>query len=294
MILKPYNPHALLLFPSSGHGTLTTLVNGKEQQIATVTGTVDRVNKLIMVRAFCNRYSPEIGDVVVGRITDVIDKRWKVDINSRASGTLMLSSVNLPGGQRRRTDEDSLQMRAFLSENDLVSAEVQKIGHDRSASLHTRSHRYGKLEYGTLVSAPASLIKRCKQHFHTLVELNIDMIIGVNGYIWIAPVVSEEEKLRKQRENEDDTLVVKEGGGTGTTITNQGPKIFDTAHITDDIRESVARLRNAIRLLVKARKQIYKESILYVYNESVTANLPCADMLLPNNLVRLTQHANLQ
>lgn len=40
----------------------------------------------------------EVGDVVVGRITEVGQKRWKVDLNSRQDAVLMLSSVNLPGG----------------------------------------------------------------------------------------------------------------------------------------------------------------------------------------------------
>ena len=51
-----------------------------------------------------HRYTPEVGDVVVGRITEVAGKRWKVDIASRLDGVLQLSAVNLPGGaQRRRT-----------------------------------------------------------------------------------------------------------------------------------------------------------------------------------------------
>jgi len=44
------------------------------------------------------RFTGEIGDVVVGRITEVAQKRWKVDINSRQDAVLLLSSVNLPGG----------------------------------------------------------------------------------------------------------------------------------------------------------------------------------------------------
>lgn len=41
----------------------------------------------------------EVGDVVVARIIDVQQKRWKVDTNSRLDSVLLLSSVNLPGGK---------------------------------------------------------------------------------------------------------------------------------------------------------------------------------------------------
>lgn len=40
----------------------------------------------------------EIGDVVVGRITEVSQRRWLVDTQSRLDSALKLSSVNLPGG----------------------------------------------------------------------------------------------------------------------------------------------------------------------------------------------------
>jgi len=77
-----------------GHGTY---VDG-EEVIASVAGTIERVNKLVSVRAIKTRYNPEVGDLVVGRITEVQPRRWKVDANSRQDAVLMLSSVNLPGG----------------------------------------------------------------------------------------------------------------------------------------------------------------------------------------------------
>jgi len=47
---------------------------------------------------FC-RYNGEIGDVVVGRIIELGQKRWKVDTKSKLDSLLLLSSVNLPGGE---------------------------------------------------------------------------------------------------------------------------------------------------------------------------------------------------
>jgi exosome complex component RRP4 len=39
---------------------------------ATVAGAVERVNKLISVRPLKARYTGEIGDIVIGRIIEVI------------------------------------------------------------------------------------------------------------------------------------------------------------------------------------------------------------------------------
>lgn len=66
---------------------------------ASVAGVMERVNKLILVRPIKTRYNGEVGDVVVGRITELQQKRWKVDTCSRLDSVLLLSSVNLPGGE---------------------------------------------------------------------------------------------------------------------------------------------------------------------------------------------------
>ncbi|XP_047381815.1 exosome complex component RRP4 isoform X2 [Sciurus carolinensis] len=78
-----------------GHGTYM----GEEKLIASVAGSVERVNKLICVKALNTRYNGEVGDIVVGRITEVQQKRWKVETNSRLDSVLLLSSMNLPGGE---------------------------------------------------------------------------------------------------------------------------------------------------------------------------------------------------
>lgn len=66
---------------------------------SSVAGLKEEVNKLISVRPLKSRYNGEIGDVVIGRITEVQQKRWKVETNSRLDSVLLLSSVNLPGGE---------------------------------------------------------------------------------------------------------------------------------------------------------------------------------------------------
>lgn len=54
-----------------GHGTMQS--EGK--LIATVSGFVERVNKLISVRALHTRYGGEVGDVIVGRIMEVRENK---------------------------------------------------------------------------------------------------------------------------------------------------------------------------------------------------------------------------
>jgi exosome complex component RRP4 len=107
----------------------------------------------------------------------VAQKRWRVDAQSRLDAVLTLASVNLPGGVlRRKSAEDELAMRQFLTEGglqkrgknierrkeekkkgrwwendwfslfppDVISAEVQQIYADGALGLHTRNLKFGK------------------------------------------------------------------------------------------------------------------------------------------------------
>ena len=51
----------------SGHGTFID----QDTVISSVAGTIERVNKLVSVRAIKTRHNPEVGDLIVGRITEV-------------------------------------------------------------------------------------------------------------------------------------------------------------------------------------------------------------------------------
>ena len=209
---------------------------------ASVAGLVERVNKLISVTPLKTRYNGEIGDVVVGRVVEVQQKRWKVDINSRLDSALLLSSVNLPGGElRRRSAEDELSMRRYLSEGDLISAEVQSIYNDGSLSLHTRSLKYGKLGQGILIKVSPSLVKRRKTHFHTL-PFGASIILGNNGFIWIYQTGGAED----------------EGGGFTS----------DLSIVQHGEREVMARLRNVVLSLAPNGTMLWDTSIIYGYEAS--------------------------
>ncbi|KAG8847142.1 exosome non-catalytic core subunit rrp4 [Tulasnella sp. 330] len=222
-----------------GHGTY---VDG-EVVLASVAGTVERVNKLISVRALKSRYNGEIGDLVVGRITEVAAKRWKVDVNARNEGILMLSSVNLPGGvQRRKLESDELQMRNFFEEGDLLVAEVQALYGDGALSLHTRSLKYGKLRNGQFVTVSPMLIRRLKSHFIAL-PCGVDLILGLNGYIWISKHVQEFDQ-----EGE-------EGFDAQAVYSNKNDDIDSNSRL------AISRVSNIIRVLA-AHSMPFTDSIL--------------------------------
>ncbi|KAJ8059668.1 hypothetical protein OCU04_011317 [Sclerotinia nivalis] len=247
---------------SRGHGTY--VAPGSTEIIGTVAGTVQKTNKLLSVRPLRARYTPEIGDLVVGRIIEVQSKRWRVDIGAPVLANLPLSAINLPGGiQRKRTETDELQIRTFFSEGDLLVAEVQQLYQDGSASLHTRSLKYGKLRNGVFMAVSGTGggggVVRARRQVWTIDTVHnggkVDVILGVNGYIWICKNVE-----------------VKDGE---TSITRIEESVSSAAYssqndeITPETRREIARIKGVIQLLVEEGLRVDEEMVMKAYEAAV-------------------------
>ncbi|KAJ3370083.1 exosome non-catalytic core subunit rrp4 [Allomyces arbusculus] len=256
-----------------GHGAYN---DGDHTLVSSLGGVVDQINKLITVRPLRTRYSGAVGDVVVGRIVEVGQKRWAVDVNARQHAQLMLSAINLPGGvQRRKSESDELAMRTFFAEGDMLVAEAQSVPTDRSIALHTRSTKYGKLRNGCLVTVPPALIVRCKSHFHSL-PCGVDVILGLNGYIWVAAHVAAPPAI-----DEADARVTAEA-----LYSNQNDEI-DVA-----TRLNIARVANCIRALASHDLPVSDTMIMYAYEASLAFDQP-AELLTASNARDVATQAQL-
>ncbi|KZF18997.1 exosome complex exonuclease RRP4 [Xylona heveae TC161] len=246
-----------------GHGTF--VAPETTEITATVAGTVQKTNKLLSVRPLRARYTPEIGDLVVGRIVEVQSKRWRVDVAAPLLASLPLSAINLPGGiLRKRTSTDELQIRTFFSEGDLLVAEVQSIFQDGSASLHTRSLKYGKLRNGIFLSVSGTGggggVVRSRRQVWTVHTARgggeVDVVLGVNGYVWISKHVATE-------------------GADGVSITrleeNVSSSIYSSQNdeIDPATRREIARLAGCIRALVENGVRVDEEMVMRSYEASL-------------------------
>lgn len=186
-----------------GHGTF---VDDNNNIYAAVAGPLNRTNKLLTVTPLHCRYMGDIGDVVIGVITEIGSKRWKVDLNSRQQGVLLLSSIHLPGAiQRRKSENDELLMRTFFREGEVICAEVQQLFQDGTIGIHTRNlDKYGKLTTGTVLSVQQGLIARMKSHFLEIDK--VEIILGMNGMIWIGKPRKSIRDLQDLDEIYNDSL----------------------------------------------------------------------------------------
>ncbi|KUI56665.1 Exosome complex component rrp4 [Cytospora mali] len=257
-----------------GHGTYTVQKDDKTI-LSSLAGVVTRTNKLLSVRPLRARYTPEVGDLVVGRIVEVQSKRWKVDVGSFQLAGLPLSAINLPGGiQRRRTETDELAIRSFFAEGDLLVAEVQQLYAEGGAVLHTRSLRYGKLRNGVFLAVSGAGggggVVRSRRQVWTM-EVGtlgggngskIDVVLGVNGYVWISKHV------------EDQSLAAGQGAG-GVGVTNMEESVSQTVYssqndyIEVEVMREIMRVRGVITALVENGLRVDEDMVMKGYQEAV-------------------------
>lgn len=241
---------------------------GSTEIVSSVAGVVQRTNKLISVQPLRARYTPEIGDLVVGRIVEVQAKRWRVDVGSSQLAILQISAINLPGGiLRKRTETDMLQIRSFLAEGDLLVAEVQMLHQDGAASLHTRSLKYGKLRNGVFLSLTGvgggGGVVRAKRQVWTLNTENgggrIDVILGVNGYIWI----------NKHSESAADPTAADQ---TGFNRNDEGAQaVYSSQNDPIDVAtmREIVRIRTVVLALVENGLRVDEHSVTRGYEIAV-------------------------
>ena len=74
----------------------------------------------------------------------------------------------------------------------MVAAEVQNIYRDGAIVLQTRSKKFRHIINGVLVKS-TTLIKHLEQHIVNMDTIGIQIIFGLNGYLW-APLWIHQKK----------------------------------------------------------------------------------------------------
>ncbi|GJZ44031.1 exosome complex component RRP4, partial [Tanacetum coccineum] len=216
------------------------------------------------------KYKPEVGDIIVGRVLEVAQKRWRLEINFSQDATLMLSSMNLPDGiQRRRTAVDELNMRSIFEEDDVICAEVRDFMRDGSLQLQARSQKYGKLEKGQMLTISPYLVKRRKQHFHHLEQYGIDLILGCNGFIWVGEHVETTDNMIEDEPTKPESQ----------DITSMSLEEQEQTYTPLETRQNICRIANAIRVLSTLGFSITIDVILEIVDLSTSKGLDIHDML---------------
>ena len=117
-----------------------------------------------------------------------------------------------------------------------------------------------QLKRGQLLTVPAYLVKRRKQHFHHLEQYGVDLILGCNGFIWVG-----------------EHVVVRE-----ITISNEEQENLNAEAETFtpmETRKHICRLANAVRVLSALGFTLTVELIIQTAEASLSSDVEINDML---------------
>lgn len=139
---------------------------------------------------------------------------------------------------------------------------------DGAASLHTRSLKYGKLRNGVFLEVRGTGgggVVRSRRQVWTVQAANgggeVDVVLGVNGYIWICKHVGGE-------------LVEGKGGrdvGVNNLEERVGEGMYENRNesIGEETRREIARLSGCVRALVEGGCRVDEEMVMRAYEASL-------------------------
>jgi exosome complex component RRP4 len=141
-------------------------------------------------------------------------------------------------------------------------AEVQSVHQDGAASLHTRSLKYGKLRNGVFLSVSGAGggggVVRSRRQVWTVDTGTrggqVDIILGVNGYIWISKHVAPQADVSITRIEE-------------SVPTNVYSSQND--EVGPGTRREIARIAGCITSLVEGGVKVDEEMVMSAYEASV-------------------------
>lgn len=144
-------------------------------------------------------------------------------------------------------------------------AEVQSLFQDGSAALHTRSLKYGKLRNGVFLAVSGTGggggVVRSRRQVWTVQTGNgggeVDVVLGVNGYIWISKHVSSEVASSQV------SITKLEETVSHSIYSSRNDEISPAT------RREIARLAGCITALVERGVRVDEEMVMRVYEASL-------------------------
>jgi len=157
-------------------------------------GLAEEQNSLIKVIPLSGVYSPRRGNVVIGKIENLTNNGWIVDIGSADSAFLSLMEVP------RYVNKDA--MEEVFKIDELLIAKIWSIG-KRGIDLSIKSRGYGKIEDGIVFEVNPNKVPRIIGKEGSMIKLikdetGCEIDVGQNGYVWITGPTTDVELFAKK------------------------------------------------------------------------------------------------
>ena len=161
-------------------GPGTYVENGKVY--ARVLGLLDKTELGVRIIPLKGRYVPSIGDTVIGIVKEVTANGWIVDINSPYMAFLPVPENPAMRPDRRPND--------VLDIGDAIIAKVMNIDPKMKVTLTMKDKLCRPIRVGRIVAINPTRVPRVIGKKGSMIkllksELEIQIIVGQNGFIWL-------------------------------------------------------------------------------------------------------------
>jgi len=174
-------------------GESTYKENGKVY--ATRVGLVEYKERIVSIVALKAFYIPNIGDTIIGKVTDVTLGGWIVDINAPYPALLRASDV-MERSYRPQKDE----LSSIYDVGDLIIAKIVSYDRTRDPLLTVREPGLGKISRGQILEITPTKIPRIIGRKGSMIgmikqETGCHILLGQNGLVLVSGKKPEDEQL---------------------------------------------------------------------------------------------------
>ena len=176
--------------PSNGTYRLNEEIRAHQVGLLIIEGKVLKTIPLV------GQYSPKVGDVVIGKIIDILMSGWRIDINSPYSAILPLKDAS---ADYIRKGED---LTAYFDLEEHVLLKITQVTSQNLIDATVRGPGLRKLDGGRIININPVKVPRVIGKNGSMVSLlkehtGCDIAVGQNGLIWMSGEPKAEVLLYK-------------------------------------------------------------------------------------------------
>jgi exosome complex component RRP4 len=157
----------------------------KDKILANRLGLAQVDGKVIKTIPLAGRYLPKQGDIVVGRVSDVLISGWRIQLYTMYDSVLSLMEAS---NDYIKRGED---LTRYFSIGDWVIAKVTNVTSQNLVDVTMRGPGLRKLGAGTVAHVSAAKVPRVIGKRGSMVTMikkatGCDLMVGQNGVIWVS------------------------------------------------------------------------------------------------------------
>ncbi|PJE81243.1 hypothetical protein COU58_03350 [Candidatus Pacearchaeota archaeon CG10_big_fil_rev_8_21_14_0_10_32_42] len=160
-------------------------------------GLAEEQNGLVKVIPLSGVYSPRRGNVVIGKIENITQNGWIVEVNSAENAFLSVNEVP------RYVNKDAMEEVFKIGE--MVIAKIWSMG-KRGIDLTIKSHGLGKIKEGIIFKVNPNKVPRIIGKEGSMIKIikentNCDISVGQNGFVLVEGKDVDSELFAKKAIN---------------------------------------------------------------------------------------------